>query len=208
MKLPMKKMILLPFAVTLLTCPAFAQKWEKSADRMWKGPIQKYYRLDERCQLMTSVDGSSWSISTDATWQDDEGKWFRLSGNTLAVSGDGKSWQPSSDGKWMGSDGNSYKLEDNCSLMVLRNATMGKSRFEQERIVYRDRLNKKLEELDTKIAGLRADAAKDPSVRSSLAKIEKNRDKLRSRLNAIGDTADSRWEELRKDLDTVMDENR
>lgn len=89
--------------------------WRKSNDGYWHSKHEGktyWYKRDDTGNLSRSLDGKSWKKVDDNMWVDNDGRWVRITDNTLMWSEDrGKLWVPVPDRKWRGNDGQVYKFD-------------------------------------------------------------------------------------------------
>lgn len=92
--------------------------WMKSADGLWMGKDNVWYKLDDKAQVWWSKDGKTWEMVKDGTWQDKDGRWLKIGNGKLWWSMDGKKWSEVPEWKWQGPDGTWYKFDKSWSLWV------------------------------------------------------------------------------------------
>lgn len=119
----MKKFMLL-FALASFAVTASAQtpgklNWVKSTTGTWIGAENYYYKVNKTTKVVTvSKDNVTYAEAPNQTWQDKDGKFYKITENKLMKSDIGKIWSECPDWTWQGVDSKWYKFDATFNLMI------------------------------------------------------------------------------------------
>lgn len=193
---------------SLFSTALFAQdKWEASKDTIWRGQMGMIYKLDRNCNVLTSADGMVWSPMPEKMWQDKNNAYFKLENGSLTTSSDRNTWNPAD--KWTDIDGRAYKVERNCQLLTMEKALDQEQKVEapyiKEKREYRQRMNKKIRDLDKQIASYRTKAGRvKRKNRPVVEQLEQQKGDLRAKMREMSRKKEAEWSEFKKTLDNTI----
>lgn len=179
--------------------------WEQMSNPTWKCQQQKYFKLDEKCNLLTSDDDSNWVTSKDGKWKDDEGRWYRITKEKLYVSTNGKKWIPSESGIWQASEGYTYKVKGQCRVWRMKNANIDRAQLEKEKQKYKAILQEQLMLTERRIDRLKGDTKSD--LGDNRAQLENEREKLKIKLSKLDGQLKDTWAAFKSEVDELVRNN-
>lgn len=182
----------------------------------WVVVEPRHYMIDKSCKVMSSNDGTTWTVSPTNTWRDIDGTWYRVEEAQLYRSADNAAWEEVKDNRWQDVLGNQYMLTKECAV-ITGNAEglqsvqpseaspkVDQAAIAEEKRIYEQKVNQRISELEKEIAELRKNMKKQPGNKAEIESREQTRDKLKQSLADIGNKIDGEWDELKREIDRMF----